>query len=318
MERLCENTEKVYMKCISWEEFVVEVRERLAEKVEDEELVKIQHIPKNNGVVLTGVCIMRKGGKITPTIYLEEFYEKYHEGMALEEITDAIVKKHRSLQSIEEKNLDFFADFKQVKERVVFRLVNLERNKDRLKDMPYVKYLDLAIIFYCHVSMEKECHAAIPIYTRHMKMWNVEKEELWKLARKNTPKLFPCKLISMQEMIGEMMNLDEEEEGSPFDLQSVPMYILTNAYKLNGAAVLLYKHVLADFAKACNGDFYLLPSSIHEVILVPAIGCGCFQEMTEMVREVNESQVEEEELLSDHAYYYSRDMQKLLSTASTQ
>ena len=116
----------------------------------------------------------------------------------------------------------------------------------------------------------------------------------------------------MEEMVLEMVHdlkVDEEKNGS---ILPVPMYILTNEYKLNGAATILYRDVLEDFSKACDGDFYLLPSSIHEVILVPAKECNSFDEMTQMVQEVNETQVEAEELLADHAYYYSRKHQKLI------
>lgn len=297
---------------MNWEEFITEVKNMLEEKITEDETVKIQHVPKNNGVILTGVCIVKKGGRITPTIYLEEFFERYLDGMELGEIVETVLRKHRSLQNVDETDLEFFGDFEQVKKRIVFRLVNLERNRERLKEMPYMEYLDLAIVFYCHVSMEAECHAAIPVYSRHMKMWNVDKEELWKLARRNTQKLFPCQLINMEQMVMDMMqdfDLDDEDEGN---LLPVPMYILTNAYKLNGAAVILYRHVLEDFAKACDGDFYLLPSSIHEVILVPAKECNSLEEMTQMVQDVNEAQVEPEELLADHAYYYSKKRQKLV------
>ena len=297
---------------MKWEVFIKEVKYLLEKKIADDEKVKVQQVPKNNGVVLTGVCIVKKGGRITPTIYLEEYYERFLEGLELENIATSILRKHRSLQNVNETDLQFFSDFEEVKKRIVFRLVNLERNRERLKEMPYVEYLDLAIVFYCHVSMEAESHAAIPVYTKHMKMWNVNKEELWKLAKKNTQKLFPCQLIHMEEMVLEMVHdlkVDEEKNGS---ILPVPMYILTNEYKLNGAATILYKDVLEDFSKACDGDFYLLPSSIHEVILVPAKECNSFDEMTQMVQEVNETQVEAEELLADHAYYYSRKHQKLI------
>ena len=303
---------------MKWEAFILEVKRLLAEKIEDDEKVKIQEVPKNNGVILTGVCIVKKGGRITPTIYLDDFYQNYLNGAELEDIANVILKKHRSLQDVDGTDLQFFGDFEEVKKRIVFRLVNLERNKKRLKDMPYMQYLDLAIVFYCHVSMDEGSHAAIPVYKRHMKMWNVEKEELLKLAKRNTQKIFPCELIPMEQMVSEMLQEIELDEENMDNILPVPMFILTNIYRLNGATTVLYKNVLDDFAKACNGDFYLLPSSIHEVILIPAKECSSFEEMTNMVREVNETQVEAEELLADHAYYYSREEKKLIIPKSEQ
>ena len=301
---------------MKWEAFIIEVKRSLESKIKEDENVKIQHVHKNNGVMLTGVCIFKKGGKITPTIYLEDYYEKYLGGLELDDIVNSILKKHRSLQKVECTDLQFFSNFEEVKKRIVFRLVNLERNRERLKEMPYMEYLDLAIVFYCHVSMEKESHAAIPVYTRHMKMWNVKKEELWKLAKKNTQRLYPCELIPMEQMVFEMLQELDVDDVETDSILPVPMYILTNEYRLNGAATVLYKNVLEDFAKACNGDFYLLPSSIHEVILVPAKECNSLEEMTQMVQDVNQTQVEAEELLADHAYYYSRDCKKLILSSA--
>ena len=297
---------------MKWEAFIIEVTRLIEEQIEADEKVKIQHVPKNNGILLTGVCIIKKGGRITPTIYLEDYYQNYLGGVALEEIVSSILSRHRSLQSVDGTDLDFFGDFEQVKRKIVFRLVNYERNKERLKEMPYMKYLDFAIVFYCHVSMDQESHASIPLYNKHMKMWNVDKKELWKLAKKNTPKLYPCQLIHMNQMVQEVIQqFDFEGEQEECNV-SIPMYILTNEYRLNGAAVLLYKNVLEDFAKACKEDFYVLPSSIHEVIMVPVSCSSSFEEMTQMVQDVNATQVEPDEYLSNHAYYYSRTQQKLL------
>ena len=86
-----------------------------------------------------------------------------------------------------------------------------------------------------------------------------------------------------------------------------PMYVLTNQHKLNGSVCILYQNVLRDFANRLACDFYILPSSIHEVLLIPAANQISYQELSDMVQDVNSSQLSREEILSDHVYYYSRE-----------
>jgi len=299
---------------MNYNEFTTLLRAELEQIVEKDETVHIQHVPKNNGVILTGVCIVRKGGNITPTIYLDEYYDKCVNGCPMEEVAEAVLKRHRKLQEVDEGEFGFFAEFEKVKSRIVFRIVNYERNKDRLQEMPYEKYLDLAVVFYCHVSVKEGGLAAIPIYKHHLKMWNTDKSEILKWAKRNTPKIFPCELIDMKTVIARTMGQEEMQEFNQIlsdENSFIPMYVLSNTFKFNGAGVILYKNVLSDFAKACDGNFFLLPSSVHEVILVPASGSASMEELSRMVREVNESQVEAEEFLADHAYYYDAEQRVL-------
>lgn len=284
--------------------------------VETNESVQIQRVPKNNGVILTGICILKKGGKITPTIYLGEYYDRFHDGCGMKEIAEAILQKHRELETIDDADFRFYSDFEKVRSRIVFRLVNYEQNKLRLTEMPFEPYLDLAVVFYCHVETSEGGQAAIPIYKNHMKLWKVGKEELIKHAKKNTPKLFPCEIIDMKSMMPSKTDPKEQEvvERMIDEMEHcfMPMFILTNSCKLNGASVILYPHVLSDFAKACGGNFYVLPSSIHEVLLMPDRGKAGLQDMSHMVLEVNRTQLDAEEVLADHAYYYDAEQGRLL------
>lgn len=301
-----QSTENIYMQ---YEEFIKKVKAAVEERLTEGEKITLSEVTKNNDVALTGLCIMEREGEIGPNIYLNDFYEVFKKGKSIEEIAELIVDRYKNFKVEETVDMSFFTDFSKVQDKIVYRLVNLERNKERLKEMPYFTYLDFAIIFYCHLKEEKGYYASVPIYKHHMKMWKITKAELLSLAKKNTPRLFPCDLISMQSILDEFVEADEEMMGvygekNRKEPVSVQMYILTNSSRLNGASVILYEDILKDFATACKGSFFLLPSSIHEVILVPADSNTSMEEFTQMVREVNETQVDEEELLSDHAYYY--------------
>ena len=84
------------------------------------------------------------------------------------------------------------------------------------------------------------------------------------------------------------------------------MYVLTNESKLNGAACILYENVLYDFAQKLGADLYILPSSVHEVILLPKLSMFEKDELVNMVKEVNTEGVAADEVLSDHVYEYNR------------
>ena len=123
--------------------------------------------------------------------------------------------------------------------------------------------------------------------------------ELLLAARENTPRLFPAQMVDMDEMI--------QRAGvcMPMDRSAIPMYIMTNRQEVNGASVLLYDDVLQTFALKKKTDFYILPSSVHEVLLIPADNQISMSTLSSMVRDVNSSQLAREEILSDHVYYYS-------------
>ena len=151
-----------------------------------------------------------------------------------------------------------------------------------------------------------------------MESWNLTVKDLYQLAGVNTPRLFPPSIRTMEDVLQEVLEpmnesypIYEEEEDItqeiPFHIESPhSMYILSNSSGINGASALLYPQVIEKFSNSIKSNVYILPSSIHEVILVP------FQEeidksqLTQMVNEVNETQVSKEEVLSSSVYYYDR------------
>lgn len=147
------------------------------------------------------------------------------------------------------------------------------------------------------------------IHNSHCKMWNVDAGQLYEDARANTPLLLGAELKSMEEVISDLVKQSEFTDSQQLeeDVRDVPMHVLSNKTKIHGAACILYENVVKDFADYLNRDIFILPSSVHEVILVPSQGAQKAQNLVEMVREVNETQVEEEEILSDSVYYFSRE-----------
>ncbi len=103
-----------------------------------------------------------------------------------------------------------------------------------------------------------------------------------------------------EEMLDSMLNDLMQQQKGP------KMYILSNSVGINGATAMIYKDAIRNFASELDSDFYILPSSIHEVILVPYEDCFSREELKNMVNEVNCTQVPIEEVLSDRVYIYRR------------
>ena len=132
--------------------------------------------------------------------------------------------------------------------------------------------------------------------------------QLYQDARQNALRLLPAELDSMTDVIRELTDgMDELED------MGVPMYVLTNKRRTQGAVCILYEGILWECYKCIGEDYYILPSSVHEVILLADTGEEDIQLLKRMVREVNATQVLPEEVLSDSVYYFDREKREVSS-----
>lgn len=267
--------------------------------------VALQDVVKNNDTHLDGMTILADQSNISPTIYLNYYYEQYLCGKSFSTICDDILRSYHKNTPKEKIDISFFTDFQKVKEHIIFKLVNYERNRSLLAKVPHVRYLDLAIVFHCLLKTPDSGYATILIHHPHLSFWNISQQELFELAMKNTPKLLRYQLLNMADILANLFN-GENPDLLDENLSPIPMYILSNVSKLNGSGCILYKDLLADIAVQLKSDFYIIPSSVHEVLLIPSKHAASPLELSSMVRDVNAAQLSKEEILSDHVYYYSR------------
>ncbi len=291
-------------------EFTEKIEKAMVTKLEQGSDVRVTMIRKNNSVYFTGMIIKIPGRNVYPTIYLEPYWEMYEAGLPLSEVVEQILAVYR--ESCPETGIDFgfFEDFEKVKDRICFRLINRERNLGLLEQIPYIPFLDLAICFY--YSYENSClgKGSILIYNSHMEKWGVQLKEVWKSAFQNTPKLYPVSCQSMEKMLRELMkNTPGEAELWP-ELCDCKLDVLSNQCGSYGAGCILYPGYLEHLAEEQKRDCYILPSSIHEVILfweepesIEALKC--------MVQEINKQEVSPMEILSDSIYLYNRKDKKI-------
>jgi hypothetical protein len=255
-------------------------------------------IPQNNGIVRSAILLKTPDACISPVIYLDEFYEWYGEGRSMEELARQIADLYQNGESINQLDLEPFSHYEQAKYHIFYRLINREKNYELLQDTPHFSYLDLAVVCYYRVPEGPLEGATALLKDKNLAIWKITKEDLFYHTWMNTPFRLPGIFTGMNELC----KLDSEEE---------IMYVLTNTEKHFGAASMLYPNMLSDIGSQLGEDFYILPSSVHECIVVPVSGGYKREELQDVVAEMNRTQVEPAQVLSDHVYYYERKNRKI-------
>ena len=192
----------------------------------------IQDIIKNNDTHLDGLTILSESSNVSPTIYLNYYYEQFLTNSSVSSIVDEILNSYHKHAVNNKIDIRFFTDFNNVKDRIIFKLVNYERNRELLTKVPHIKYLDLALVFNCYVETTLQSCATILIHYHHLSFWNISAEELFTLAQKNTPELLPYHMQDMTDIVTELFH-DNFAELFHKTFSPSPMYVLSNITKLN-------------------------------------------------------------------------------------
>lgn len=286
---------------MNFNEFKEELVKALSNVFENTE-ISFNTVTKNNGLTLDGLVIISPTSNISPTIYVNHYFEQYENGRDFEDIVNAIADVYTDALPKTNFDIQSFTEWERVKGNIIYCLVNREKNAELLEKVPHREFLDLAIIYKCLVSTsDTDGCATIQIKNEHMEYWNVSESDLFTVASENTPNKLKADLMNMFSAISGMLDLDTD-----IDLSPSPMFVLSNTSKLNGATAILYNNVLKEFADKVKSDLYILPSSIHETILLPSFEGMSKDELKEMVECVNATQVAPHEVLSDNVYFYDR------------
>ena len=270
--------------------------------------VSLQSVVKNNDVQLTGLMIRLEENNIAPFIYLDRYYEQYQNGMELLDIMKDIAELRVSSEQSVKLDISRITDFNQVKDNIICKLINGDMNEEYLADKPYTQIEDMAVIYVIDLGSGAEGHMSSPITYDLMKRYGVDTQMLHEIAIHNLAKS-EIVFKSMKDALMEIMFPDGVPEEDPLaEILSaedeIPMYVLSNAEKLNGAASVLDKDTMETISEMLGGDFVVIPSSIHEVIILPMDDNVDKDELEGIIREVNTGQVAPEERLSYHAYQY--------------
>ena len=299
-----------------------DIKDYMDEKYKDCEVV-IRKVNKTNREV-DGLNMLDIPGlkNATPTLYVNDLYEKYEKTGDYEEIARmAAETMEYGIKSFNSQIKEECLDTSKLKDKVFFSLINAEQNRELLNTVPHREFEDLAIVYRWNIGSD-----SMGTYTNLVNNDLAEKEgltenDLYNAASKNTKELFPVSIKNMNEVIGEMIfgesGIDEEMQKEFSEvMQETPdencMYVITNESKLFGAASMLYEEPIHELAERVGSDLYILPSSVHEVIAVSA-DFGSPEELAE----VNMEQVDINDRLSNQVYQYDKDLRTLRLATDT-
>ena len=297
---------------MDYKTFRLRLRDALCQEMGEEVSITLQQVQKNNGVCCQGISIRKKEERIAPVIYLDPYYEAFEGGLEFYKVVREIRRQYL-LGNVSDISMEAFGDYQKVKDQIYYKLINYEKNKELLERIPHYPYMDLAVAFYYRLEETSLSGATVLIHNNNLEHWKITKEELFQSANRNTPEKLPYTFRGMGEMIQALLEEDSDWEApaDDSDMADDGMFILTNEDKYYGASCLLYPELLNHIGRILKASFYILPSSIHECILIPDSGEYSPSELSAMVREVNASHAEPTEILSDHVYYFDRRERKI-------
>lgn len=287
----------------------MKVRDEYANKVKKEiemiigsnGTVLLHNVIKNNDMRLHGISIQMENERITPTMYIEDFVE-HNPDCSVREIAKAIITELAKVRYRTPRlNPEEIVDLSKIMDKVCVRLINRKENKELLKEIPYKEFYDLAVILVIELSDE----ASIKVTSNLLSTWGISFNELYGIAKVNTERLHPYSIKDMSEIMAEIVGVPVEE------VPSVGLHVVTNNRKTFGATCLLYDGLLEKIADMLEGNFVILPSSLHEVIVHSVMSGVSVEHLNEIVREVNNNEVPKEDVLSDHVYLYNRETGEL-------
>lgn len=297
--------EKEKMCRASFEE---ELQRFLLERLGAEYRTEISRVRKNNGVMKEVLYIRKENSECVPCFYLDELYRSYCMGEHTEGLAEHLA--NIVLTECEEvrQQINVYLSKEWIVKHLFLRLVSAKENEELLTDAVSVKFLDFAAVFYV---LTEDCSEGVKSFQIPKNVWERldlgSAEAYVTRAIENTRRLFPERLYEIEKTEEGCVlheELPERSEVRKDRLYPQRLYVLTNHRKINGAAVLLYPELLKRLGERFGGDFYVIPSSVHEVLLLKENDRENAEYLNRMVREVNSRQVAPEEILSNHVYRY--------------
>ncbi len=285
-------------------EFVDALKEKLHERGNEVE-VTVNTVEKMNNTY-EAITVRPEESNVGVSMNLDVFAEAYESGVPFDEIVEQVTNKVEAhISDMPTFDTQKLTDYEQMKDKLCMEVVAADRNADLLAKVPHQEIEDMAVVYRFVVDSSDDGRATMLITNDILDKMGVTPEQLHADALENAPELRPAVIKGMSEVMIDMMGEDAHEMlGIGEFPQDEPMYVATVPDKISGAGVIAYQDFMDQAAEKLGGDFFILPSSIHEVLLVKDDGNTDFKDLKAMVEEVNASQVAPEEKLTDSVYHY--------------
>ena len=280
---------------MDYREFIEVMAEEIRSRMPDAD-VSIRDVTKLQGESYTGICVKPRDKIGGPVLNMQEEYEQYRAGASYKKIMNSVMDRLEEALTnappeVRGENIEGlpFGNREQMRERLTIEMVSAERNRDLAEQFPHTMIADLAVFYRVELSES----SSMMVSRKMMESMGLTLPELHHTAVENAMNRHPLKIKSMAEMLG-------------FEVEQEPrITVVTNETGYWGASVIAYPGVMDQVSQEVGGSFFLLPSSLHEVLVLPELpGRASVADLNEMVRHVNSECVEPQDILSDHAYHY--------------
>ena len=267
--------------------------------------LSIRTIHKANGYSYEALSIGKKGEKcsVIPALDLTRAFEKYQQGADLDKVLSELadIRMNAKLNNFDKNSI---LTFEGIKDKILPRLVNTASNAEYLTNKPHIDFEDLSIMFVVRVEATSEGIADAPIDNQLMNLWNVDLETIKASAFENITNQQPIFMSiekalfegKMNEDIFDLDNIDPQDD-------DFPLYILSNKQKVQGASIIFNTPLMEKIAEKL-GKFLIIPSSIHEVLIIPANTGRDTKELSDLVKRINDEVLSPRDRLSDNVYAF--------------
>jgi hypothetical protein len=288
---------------MDFNDFKAELAKGIQSELDDRGMktdVEFHHVDKMNQSY-DAITVRPEDSNVGVNLNVDKAFENYQNGAGFEDVVkrsaDAVEK---GLNERPDFDLGSITNYEQMKSKLSMEVVSAERNAELLQNVPHENMEDMAVIYRIVLDQSDAGNGTILVTNQLMEQYGITKEQLRADALENAPEIRPSEIKGMSEVMSEIAP-GMMPEVAPEDEQ---MFVASVPDKIHGAGVIAYPNFMEDAAEKMGGDFFVLPSSVHEVLLVKDNGEMTAKELENMVKEVNATQVEPEDQLTDHVYHY--------------
>lgn len=284
---------------LAYKEFKEVLKALVQVELGDDVEVYFSTIKKNNGQMKEGITFRERGKNCVPIVHLKELYDVYLQNENIQHCVDFVLEIAQAREQVEVQTL--LGTWEEKQPQISIRLINREKNQKLLQTLPHRNFLDLSVVYHMMLQHSENGTATILINNQLLEYWGIDEIKLWETAMQNLNNE-EFTVQDMGEIIAEVLD-EKEYESKCFGLQ----YVITNKNSFYGAVSMLRTDLLMELAEKSGMNFFVLPSSVNEIICVPDMGTMKKEFLQDMVQEVNKTQVRENEILSDSLYYFDRE-----------
>lgn len=297
---------------MTFEQFQEEVKGRIRDFLPEEYAeadIQVMDTHKLNHTY-PALIVRREGEAAAPSIDLSQFFEMSENGHSMEEILKNIAEGAQ--QRADHFDPELFSDYSRIKDKLFIRISDADVNKELLSDIPHRNINGLAVTCHIMVEISDGNVGSVMVNNDMLRSLDVSFDEIFQEAMENSPEILPPSIQSMEDVLGRLAGFgfgrevprEFESQLDAIDFKNDLMVVLTNRESVNGASAILYPDILHRIGERAGSNLFILPSSVHEVILVADNGSMKLPELSAMVKEINWTQIAPKDRLSDTVYHY--------------